>query len=127
MSIDQIIEKIIQLPRLFKSLENKSFYLLLKDTGYFEIAQQVNEEDISNALKRHPGCIDEWKLLSDNKRTSSGWYFNKLDNTKYIVGYFDLKRKDNPNVEFSDIKEACAFFIKREIEDIRLTPLRNPN
>ncbi len=115
-----IIEKIIHLPRLFKSLGNRSMYLLLRDTGYFEITDQIYEENISQALKQYPECINEWKILSDDKRASSGWYFKELDHGKYIVGYFDLKRKNNPEVEFSEIREACAFFIKQEIEDIRL-------
>lgn len=120
MNIDHTIERIIHLPRLFKSLGNKSMHSLLRDTGYFEIADQIYEEDIGKALKQHPECINEWQLVSDDKRTTSGWYFKELDNGKYIVGYFDLKRKDNSDVEFSDIREACAFFIKHEIEDIRL-------
>ncbi|MGK2863028.1 MAG: hypothetical protein ACSLE0_13925 [Chitinophagaceae bacterium] len=119
MSIDYIIEKIIHLPKLFRSLGNKSIHELLRDTGYFEIADQINQEDISKVLKQHPECINEWKLFSNDKRASSGWYLKELDNNKHIVGYFGIKKGDTPVVEFSDNNEACAFFIKHEIENIR--------
>ena len=118
MSIDYIIEKIIHLPKVFRSLGNKSIHELLRDTGYFEIADQINEEGISKVLKRHPECIKEWKLFSDNKRASSGWYLKELDNHRHIVGYFELKNGNTTDVEFSDNNEACAFFIKHEIENI---------
>ena len=120
MNINNIIERIILLPRLVKSTGNKPIYTLLKDTGYFEIAEQIDEDDFNKALKQHPECINEWLALSDDKRTSSGWYFKELDNEKYVVGYLDLKETDHFDVEFSDIADACAFFIKHEIDNSRL-------
>ena len=56
--------------------------------------------------------------LSEDKRTTSGWYFIQYEKGNYIVGYFP-SNADMKAIEFVDIKEACAAFIKKEIEDIR--------
>jgi hypothetical protein len=117
MKKSTIIKDIIFLPKRFFEV-NTSIYTLLKKSGYFELHNQINEADIIEQLTQHLECIDGWLRLSENKRSSSGWYFKQDDNSKYVVGYFPLK--ENLGVtEYLDKVEACAAFIKREIEDIR--------
>lgn len=119
MSIQDVVNKIIYLPLDFISPDNdKSIYSLLKETRYFETYSQINEDILLNALTEHPECINAWLSYSENKRTSSGWYFKQNNQEKYIVGYFSSKEDYEKN-EYSDIKIACAFFIKQEIESIR--------
>jgi len=112
-----IIKNILFLPAKFYT-ENSSIYSLLKESGYFEIHDNIKENDILKALFEYPECVENWLLLSENKRTTSGWFFKQNEVGKYVVGFFpangDIKHK-----EYADIKEACAAFIKREIEDIR--------
>lgn len=112
-----IIENIIFLPkRFFKG--NTSIYTLLKESGYFEMNEQISEADIFKELTQQLECIEGWLSLSEDKRGSSGWYFKQNDNGKYVVGYFPPK--ENFGVyEYIDKVEACAAFIKREIEDIK--------
>lgn len=113
------IEAIVYLPNKFYNLENKSMYALLKETGYFEIFNKVTEGDIYNALNQHPSLVNEWMIWSENKQTSSGWYFMKEDNKdQHVVNYLPPKR-GHEKLEFLDVKKACAAFIKREIEEIR--------
>ena len=120
MGKNDTIKRVLHLPHLFNDLGNRSIDSLLKDTGYFEMSDQICEDDISNGLTQYPEYVKDWKQWSDDKRTSSGWYFEEIDEKKYIVGYFDTKEMNNQEIFFSDIKEACAFFIKHEIESIRL-------
>jgi len=114
-----IIKEILFLPVKFHT-ENISIYSLLKQSGYFEIYDDIQEIDILKALLKYPESIESWLLLSENKRTSSGWFFYQNENGKYVVDHFPTER-DSENIEYTDIREACAFFIKRKIEDIRIS------
>ena len=118
MTKDQI-NRIISLPQTFTSPENKeSIYSLLGDTGYFRIHDEVQEGDLVEAIESHPEAIREWLSWSSDKRSSSGWYFRQMDRGKAEVGYYGGEINNEP-IEFSDMKKACATFIKNEIEDIR--------
>jgi hypothetical protein len=92
---------------------------LLKECGYFELHGQISEADIFQELKQHLQCIDQWLSWSENKRSSSGWYFRENENGQYVVGYFPLQESSEAT-EYFDKTEACSAFIKREIEDIRM-------
>jgi hypothetical protein len=60
--------------------------------------------------------------MSQNHETKNKLYGHRLQigasEGKYIVGYFP-KNEDLNEIEYSDSKEACAAFIKKEIEEIR--------
>lgn len=118
MNTSNLIKRILSLPEKFYELGNVSIYSLLKETGYFEMHSQINEAFILGEINKHPECISYWLNWSNNKRTTSGWYFRQNENGKYIVGYFPA-REESKQIEYSDSKEACAAFIKREIEEIR--------
>jgi hypothetical protein len=118
MNTSILIQSILSLPENFYALGNVSIYSLLKETGYFEMHNQINRDVILDEINKHPECISYWLNWSDNKRTTSGLYFRQNENGKYIVGYFPA-REELKQIEYSDVKEACAAFIKREIEEIR--------
>jgi hypothetical protein len=110
---------LILIPRKFHQRGNVSIYDLLKETDYIEMHDQFSEESIREILAQHPECVDEWQIYSQDKRTSSGWYFEQEDKSSYIVGYFGGKEGENIQLRFADRIAACAAFIKRESEDIR--------
>ena len=119
MKKSQIINDIIFLPKRFYE-GDISIHSLLKASGYFEHHNEINEADILEELTHHLECIDGWLSLSEDKRSSSGWYFKQNNNCKYLVGYFPPQ--ENLRItEYLDEIEACAAFIKREIEDIRIS------
>lgn len=118
MKTEIIISKIVSLPEKFYINGNISIYSLLKETGYFEIYDQVNEVNILKELVRNPEYITHWMRWSADKRNSAGWYFKRSGQNTYIIGYYPAK-ENLKTIEYSDIKDACAAFIKREIEDIR--------
>ncbi|MEO4004180.1 hypothetical protein [Flavobacterium sp. CAU 1735] len=118
MNTSILIKSILSLPEKFHVLGNASIYSLLKETGYFEINSQINEATILDELNKHPEYINYWLNWSDDKRTTSGWYFKQNENGKYVVGYFPVSEQSRL-MEYSDLKDACAAFIKREIEEIR--------
>lgn len=121
--IKQTITDVIGIPRQFKEFENVTFNSLLKETGYFDVHHKISVNAIRDALHADSARVIEWLQLSEDKRSDAGWYFRRSDKGNYEVGYFSLKANDIPSVKYSDSTEACAAFIKREIEEIRLTPI----
>lgn len=90
---------------------------LLKEADYCETYDSISEERIRAQLLGCTECIHEWLLYSEDKRSDRGWYFQQQDGGGYIVGYFPSGSE--PARHFSKGADACAFFIKHELEDIR--------
>lgn len=78
---------------------------------------EVNEDLIAEALTKSPEMVRSWLILSEDKRTGEGWYILEEDN-KYRVGYYK-DGMDPDERHFDNRVKACAYFIIREIEDIR--------
>jgi hypothetical protein len=96
-------------------------YELLRQTGYFKLYDEVSEAGIREALARHPECVDEWISYSEDKRARSGWYIKQEDDTIYKVGCLSPEGGKNIETTYVDRIDACAVFIKHELEDIRRT------
>lgn len=120
MKKNEIINNIIEIPKNFYNRGDISIYSLLEETGYFEIYNQINESNILEELIKHPEYIEYWLRWSENKRTDSGWYLIRNDKKKYIVGCLP-EIEEYPQIEYSNPQEACAVFIKKEIERIRMS------
>ena len=118
MQISNTLNGLVSLPRKFNSVGNMSIYNLLKETGYFEIHDKISVESIRNTLAKSPESVEDWILYSEDKRSSSGWYFKQEDNQRYIVGFLGGKGNSSHD-EYSNRLEACAIFIKHEIDNIR--------
>ena len=116
--INNTIEGVIHLAKKFNELGDVSIYSLLKETGYFDLHKLISESAIRDAILRCPECVSQWFSFSENKRSSTGWYFRR-DNNIYVVGYFSLNAKALPPIQYTDEVKACAAYIKREIEEIR--------
>lgn len=120
MKLKGVIKKIISLPVDFNKIANsKSIYSLLRETGYYEIYNKVTEGVIELELINRTQYIAPWLIWSENKRSSKGWYFFKNENNKFVVAYLGPDEKNESNTEFDHAVEACAQYIKKEIEDIR--------
>ncbi|MCL2745213.1 MAG: hypothetical protein FWE67_15325 [Planctomycetaceae bacterium] len=114
----QTIKDIIFLPKKYYN-GNSSPYAILKASGYFEWHDKINENDIFEVLTQHLECINQWLCFSADKRCC-GWYFTE-EKGKNIVGNYSSQGGYEQVIEFLDKIEACAAFIKREIEEIRDT------
>lgn len=114
MNLYKVISKIVHIPR---RLHDMSVYSLLMESGYFEVYSLISPDDIKEVLASELNCIDEWQTYSENKRCSSGWYFMKKEKHKYIVSYYPPYK--GACKIYTTPLDACAAFIKKEIEDIR--------
>jgi hypothetical protein len=119
--MNNIASEIVTIPRRMHS-EDKSPFTLLKETGYFELHDQLSVSDIREALTRDPACVQEWMQYVDDLRCPSSWYFDfDDDENQYEVGFFDIKADPNRSirVHYENATDACAAYIKHEIESIR--------
>lgn len=120
MDLKDVIKKIILLPVDFNATgNNKSICSLLRDTEYYETYNTVTENAIELELTNQTQYIAPWLIWSENKRSNNGWYFLKKKNNKFVVGYLRPDGKVEMNIEFDNSIEACAHYIKKEIESIR--------
>lgn len=119
MEQNDMLAQIVTLPQTFHKLGNVSIFALLEATGYFRLHDQISEEDIRTALLGCPDCIEEWMQYAEDKRTSSGWYVTLNDEGCYETGYIAEVRSRRNRVQYDNAIDACAAFIKHEIEDIR--------
>lgn len=100
MQNEKLIDDIINLPLKYYHVGNVSFYSLLESTGYFEFFDQISIDKIFDRLSMNPESGKQWLNWSENKRTSSGWYFTQDDNKKFIIGYYP-EHVNYPVLEFS--------------------------
>ncbi len=119
MDTENLIRAIVNLPGEFNRVGNKSIISLLKESGYVESFDDVNENNIADFLKKHPDKIMDWWIWSDDKRSHSGWYFIDGKENHFLIGYLP-KDKKMDELRFRDKILACAAFIKKELEYIRL-------
>ncbi|MBI5361254.1 MAG: hypothetical protein HZA48_11810 [Planctomycetes bacterium] len=79
MKVDDVISKIIQIPYDFYNRGDVSFLTLLKESGYFEIYNQVSIELVREFLIHEPKRIHEWLRYSEDDRSNKGWYFYQIE------------------------------------------------
>ena len=120
MENEEIAAQIVAIPQKFHSLGNVSVFSLLEATGYFGLHDQISEGDIRTALLPCPECVQEWMQYAEDKRTSSGWYVTHNDEGCYETGYIADARTRTNRVQYENAIDACAAFIKHEVETIRL-------
>jgi len=119
MSSGEIVSSIIHMPRRHYDLGNVSMYSLLANSGYLNSPEEVSEEAILRGLQQHPECIHDWRVYSEDKRTT-GWYLMERSAGLYGVGFIPSAKDDGiDSLLYPDEVSACAAFIKLEIEYIR--------
>jgi hypothetical protein len=117
MKLQNIVYEILKIPETLNKLHNLSVYQLLVSSGYFENYELITELNISQELYKDNSFVDFWFDLSDSKRTFSGWHISR-DKDKYTIAFYPSE-ENNLTYEFENSIDACARFIKLEIEEIR--------
>ena len=118
MNLYNVIHNCVYLPETFYKVMNKSMHTLLLESGYFNYNDKVTVELINKELQKHPDCVDQWLQYSEDKRTSNGWYIYKNEKGVYVVAYMG-ELSERSKLEFVNVVEACAHYMKLELEMIR--------
>ena len=109
-----LIERVCLIPSTLRESGNRSVIDLVRDAGAAERAEALTSARLERFLIDNRPVIEEWLSYSENKRTSSGWYFREVEGV-YLVGRYP----EDAVIRFSDPVAACAAFILREIASIR--------
>jgi hypothetical protein len=119
MDAETITDAVSMMPQDFRRLGNMSMLGLLRASGYLTCPEAITEELLERAFVAQPERIDAWVLLSEDKRTSEGWYI-RPPRACYIGATWEVGYHPNgPRQTFPGAARACAFFVKREAEDLR--------
>lgn len=112
-------EAVARLSRTFLGRGDLSAYAILEQSGYLDRHADVTPDLLREILSGDASLVDDWLAFSENKRTTSGWYFRK-EAAGFRVGFFvgDAGNKAGENAR-TDRVHACAEFIKKEVEDMR--------
>jgi len=118
MTKPNTVINIINIPVEYNKRDDVSIFSLIEESGYFNAHDQITYDDIRAAIVEYPESVNAWLQYSEDKRSSDGWYFKPADQG-YEVGFFGQKMIDRKHQIYSNRLEACAVFIKNEIEAIR--------
>lgn len=118
-------EAVTRLPCALAESGSVSAYALLADSGYPERHAEITPDVVQAVLSDDPELVNVWLQYSENKRTPSGWYFFRAP-ASYIVGYLLVGGRRVDEFAYVDAIEACANFIKQEIEEMRQVCERRP-
>jgi hypothetical protein len=92
---------------------------ILQETGYSEHHTLITEEAIAKELQAHPSLIGDWYIWSENKRCSPAWFITKNQQGQWLVGLCEKSGQRSQTRTFADALSATAFFVKREMEQLR--------
>jgi hypothetical protein len=120
MDTRAIVKAVCTLPDVFRS-GSQSAIDLVRSSGVLESPQSLNRADILAFLSEQPGLVHSWRQWSDDKRTSSGWFF-QTEAGEFVVGFHPKGER----LVFSNGTEACAEFVVREVTDLSAA-LRSTN
>lgn len=117
LTAEDVAQALVRIPRALSS-GSISPYDAAQKSGYFERGIIVSEDLIRACLVAEPELVDDWLAYSENKRTSSGWFIRPTAGG-YEVGCFDGLAAPDVGLRHSDKLDACAKFIKYELEEMR--------
>ena len=107
-----------------------SLVAILEKSGYLRHRDEITEDVLERYLREHPDLVDSWLLHSMDSRGGS-WYFKAASGYPsgeevkplledpdhvWVVG----REPGGRTKEFTDGFRACAFFIKRKAERLRV-------
>ncbi|HEX2860988.1 MAG TPA: hypothetical protein VHN79_05085 [Lacunisphaera sp.] len=110
-----IIEAIYLLPLRLK-LRGCSLLQLVRETGYPGQAEAIGVEEIRAGLAGCEGIVAVWLEYSRGKDAGWGWYFEGPYQGFFLTG--SRTRTLESPVNTRDAAEACACFIKAELDSI---------
>ncbi len=113
---NDLLEQIYCLPVVLRLRAPCSLLHLVRQTGYDAASQQITVEALWTGIAGRRGLIEAWLLYSREKDATWGWYFEGPVKGMYRTG--SRTRSLEMPVITANPEEACAYFIKAELEGI---------
>ena len=117
MNQEDVIAFVLQIPRRY-AVGNDSPMSLLVQSGYIEHHAEIGEQRIRNELAGRPDLLGEWEQYSDDQRSDGGWFLARGDAGEFEVRYME-HCKIKTVLKYSTRVEACAAFVKNDLELVR--------
>lgn len=111
-----VLEAIYSLPVVFRLRGPVSLLQLVRETGYPGLPAEIGVDEIRSGLGDREGIIAAWLEYSREKDADWGWYFQGPYQGFYLAG--SRTRSLEGPVNTRDAAEACAYFIKAELDSI---------
>lgn len=111
-----ILEAIYSLPVGLKLRGGISLLQLVRETGYPHLQTELGVEEIRSGIAGRAGIIAEWLEYSREKDANWGWFFQGPYQGFFLAG--SRTRSLESPINTGDATEACAFFIKAELDSI---------
>jgi hypothetical protein len=115
-SYKECLKIISDFPTIYKRAA-KSPRDILKQSGYYDLFNNVTENDIALHLNSNAGLVDTWLLYTENIRHQPAWGIAGNGNSKWTV--FFTGDEEEMEFTFDNPIEACAKMIKMTMEEIR--------
>ena len=119
--INETLERIYALPISLKAemalRRQVSLLGLVTNTGYPAIRGNVDVALLQARIRGRREILESWLRYSAEKEATWGWLFQADRHGRYLV---ELRSgfSDKARCEVTDPWEACAFFIKPELDAI---------
>ena len=84
---------------------------LLEECNFRQLRPRLASSHIEAVLEKHPGEITMWLAYSEDKRTSVGWYFANVGESRWQIG-----KLDGTHELFESPIAACSEFVLRELD-----------
>lgn len=115
-AVQDVVEKACSIPTDHHRRGDVSVVYLLEESGYDAVRDAITVPIIQQHLQAQPHLIEVWAGYSEDKRCSSGWFF---DDSHSRTGYYSSSAGRSQEQVFSERSLACAEFIKLELESLR--------
>jgi hypothetical protein len=119
-----MLERIYCLPVVLRLQMAPSLLRLVRETGYEATSNLVTVEALRAGIAGRRGLVEAWLLYSREKDAAWGWYFEGPVKGTYRTG--SRTRSLEMPIITADAEEACAYFIKAELEGILGRDLHTP-
>jgi hypothetical protein len=111
-----VLEAIYSLPVEFMLHGNVSLLQLVRLTGYADQQPEIGVDEIRAGFAGREGIIAVWQEYSREKDPDWGWFFQGPYQGFYLTG--SRTRSLEGPINTPDAEEACAYFIKAELDSI---------
>lgn len=111
-----VLEAIFSLPMAFKLRAHVSLLQLVRETGYPTQQAEIGIDEIKSGIAGREGIVAAWLEHSCAKEPDWGWFFQGPYQGFYLTG--SRTRSLEGPLNTCDATEACAYFIKAELDSI---------
>lgn len=118
-----MLEAIYSLPVALKLRGGVSLLQLVRETGYPGHWAEIGVGEIRCGLAGREGIIAVWLEYSAQKNADWGWFLQGPYQGSYLTG--SRTRSLEGPIKTPDAAEACAYFIKAELDSILGREVRN--